>query len=337
MKSLILFVCLPFVVLAFEPLPVNPEPVVGFREISFFDEPNAINRKVLVWYPVPSQVAGKPSDSPWDVFMIAQNAPIYNEEVKKPVVIISHGYTGNPHQLSWLVRWLVHNQFIVLGIQHRDLIDGHAHVNHWQRASDISKMIDAFSKSEFENLADLNQIFLAGYSLGGTTAMWISGGRTLKLDSLIPTMEFAAPEDYTRSAEALPTLNKEMMQKDWREPRVKAVFVMAPAWAWLFDEESLRSVTIPTYFIASSGDRVLVTKNNAGLFARNIPNAIFREIPGNANHYIFISKINADMQRETHLPRQLNQMLLSDDSGVDRTWIQHQVAQEAVRFFEAKL
>ncbi len=35
--------------------------------------------------------------------------------------------------------------------------------------------------------------------------------------------------------EALPTLNKEMMGKDWREPRVKAAFVMAPAWSWIFD------------------------------------------------------------------------------------------------------
>jgi len=335
MKWIVLFF-VPFVVNAFEPLPVSPEPVVGYNEITFSDEGN-VNRKVLVWYPVPSQTVGRASDSPWDMFKIAPDAAVNEEDRKKPVVIISHGYTGNPHQLSWLVRWLVHHQFIVLGIQHRDLIDGRAHANHWQRASDVKKMIDLFSESDFSKYADLNKIAVAGYSLGGTTAMWVAGGLTLKLDSLIPTAEYSSQDDYTRSDEALPTLNKEMMRKDWRDPRVKAVFVMAPAWAWLFDEESLRKISIPTYLIASSSDRVLVTRNNAGLFARNIPNAIYQEIPGNVNHFIFIAALNSELQKLTRLPTQLNLTLFSDDAGVDRNWIQYQVAEEAATFFKSEI
>lgn len=318
---------------AFQPQAITPNPVVGFRSISFFDPSQKVNRELLVWYPVDAEVEGLLSNNPWDVFKIAPKASMASAKTKRPVIIVSHGYTGNPHQLSWLINGLIHHGFIVLGIQHRDLIEGQVHFNHWQRAKDVQTMIDQFSLSSLANSADLTKIGIAGFSLGGTTAIWVVGGKSTKLNTLIPSTQYAAIQDYVKADEALPTLNKEMMAKDWKEPRIKAAFIMAPAWAWIFDEESLKNVNTPVYLIAAASDRVLVTRNNAGFFARNIPDASYQEILGKADHYIFISALNEEQKQKADPERRL-QFLFMDDSSINRLWIQRQAAEEAARFYQ---
>ena len=56
-------------------------------------------------------------------FLVAENAAPARSKIKRPIIVLSHGYTGNPHQLSWLIKGLVNQGFIVLDIQHLDLID----------------------------------------------------------------------------------------------------------------------------------------------------------------------------------------------------------------------
>lgn len=166
--------------------------------------------------------------------------------------------------------------------------------------------------------------------------MWISGGRATKLDTLVPGKDFASPEEFSRVDEALPTLDRAMMAKDWKDDRVKAALMMAPAWSWLFDEAHLNKISIPTYIIAGLNDEVLVTRSNAGYFARNIPQSIYNEIPGKGGHYIFISALN-DQQRKLVDPKKEFTFLYEDDVSVDRQWIQMQVIEQADGFFDSVL
>lgn len=331
-RFLYLVIFFPAVLLGFNPHPMTPNPVLGYTEIAFFDDDFKQNRQIEVWYPVEPQIDGAPSGNPWDLFFIAKDAPFAKDH--NPLIILSHGYTGNPHQLSWLIKGLVYHGFAVAAIQHMDLINGRVHINHWQRAADIPKIIDHLQVSSLNKAINFDQIGFAGFSLGGTTAIWVAGGRSTNLKTLIPGKEYAAPEDYKFADEALPTLNKEMMGKSWHEPRIKAIFVMAPAWAWLFDEESLKKISIPTYLIAAAEDRVLVTRNNAGLFAKFIPQSIYQEIKGNADHFIFVSALS-DAQKG-RVDSQLN-FLFKDDASIDRRWIQFEVAEEAAAFFHSSL
>src|SRR5262249_26164953 len=133
-EYLLIILFFPLALMAFEPHPVTPYPVLGFKEIPFFDHFQQINRKLLVWYPVDPQVMGIPSTNPWDVFHVAMNAAPAKASAKRPLIVLSHGYLGNPHGLSWLIRWLVYRGFMVAGIRHTDLMEGRIHVNHWQRA-----------------------------------------------------------------------------------------------------------------------------------------------------------------------------------------------------------
>lgn len=334
LKTMLVLMSFSMSLIGFVPKPVTPYPVVGYREVSFFDDFHKVNRNLLIWYPVNPLLPGTNSKSDWDVFKVALEAPPIEAKKKMPLVVISHGYTGNPHQLSWLINGLVHRRFIVIGIQHLDLIHGKAHVNHWQRPMDVKMIIDQFSKDSLAEAADLNKIAIAGFSLGGTTSIWAIGGKAEKLDSLKPGPEYAAPEDFVRIEETLKTFKKDKMASDWRDKRVKAAFIMAPAWAWLFSEESLQKIKVPTYLIAAAEDKVLVTKNNAGFFARNIPHSIFQEIPGKGNHYIFISALNANQRKKVNPKGELN-FLFEEDASIDRRWIQLQVVEEAARFFRS--
>jgi len=320
--------------MAFELEVITPYPVLGYQELPFNTGTRPNNRTYSIWYPVSPKENGKPSASPWDVFHVAAGAPIVTSKEKRAMIVLSHGYTGNAHNLSWLIRGLVYQGFIVIGIQHLDLIDGKVHINHWKRAEDIASMITQFSRSTIADSANLDQIGIAGFSLGGTTGIWIAGGRSTKLTTLIPGPDYAPPKDYVKAEEALPTLNKYMMAKDWRDNRVKAAFIMAPAWAWLFDEESLQAITIPTYIIAFEGDKVLVTKNNAGYFAKMIPKAFYQEILGKGDHYIFVSLLDNDQRKKADPSNELA-YLFKDDTSVDRRWIQMQVIEKAVRFFRS--
>ena len=93
-------VAISLILMSFTSRIVTPNPVLGFREIPFLDEFHLTNRSYLIWYPVDPFIEGKASESPWDTFLVAKEAIPKKSKNKMPVVILSHGYTGNPHQLS---------------------------------------------------------------------------------------------------------------------------------------------------------------------------------------------------------------------------------------------
>jgi predicted dienelactone hydrolase len=315
---------------AFQPHPITSHPVVGYKEISFFDESYQQSRKILIWYPIEPGTKGIPSPNHWDVFDIAVDAPISNPQFKKFLIIVSHGYGGSPHQLSWLINKLVYNDHIVLGIQHLDELNGKPQINIWKRAQDIHTLLDRFVLQPFANFTDLNRIGIAGYSIGGTTGIWLTGGISTRLDPFVPGPNDAYPEEFSGIEQALPSLDKKKMVQNWKDRRIKAAFLMAPAWGWIFDKNSLQKITIPTYIVASNADNVLVTQNNAGFFSKNIPASTYQLIPDQVSHYIFISI----PKEKDKLPSNLN-FLITDAPSVDRQWIQFEVAKDASDFFQS--
>ncbi len=142
MKWLLLIVFVPCVLMAFSPKPVTSNPVLGTHTISYYDKYEEVNREIQVWYPVASAVTGLPSKSLWDLFNVAADAPPDTSEQKRPVIVLSHGHSGNPNQLSWLIQGLVREGFIVIAIKHRDIVDGEPQANSWGRARDVHVILD---------------------------------------------------------------------------------------------------------------------------------------------------------------------------------------------------
>lgn len=310
------------------PHAITTYPVVGYREISFFDKTLQMPRLALIWYPVEPHVKGSVSPNPWDIFKIALNSSIAHPKTKKPVIILSSGYKCSSHQLSWLTNQLVYNGYIVLGIEHVDALKGKPQINHWKRAQDIHTALDQFASDSFSEAADFHQVGIAGFSLGGTTAIRVIGGTSTRLDPFAPKPSDAYIEEFDPIDET--TLDRKKMAQDWTDSRIKAAFLMAPAWGWIFDKKGLQTIHIPTYIIAPVADHVLITQKNAGFFAKNIPHAVYQIIPGPANHFIFI----AEPREKKRVPSKLKP-LITDHPDVDRRWMQFEVAEKAVAFFHA--
>lgn len=336
MRLIIALLLLPFALNAFEIIPITSFPVVGYREIEFEDPDAKAKRKVLVWYPVEATAEGKPSSDPYDLFNIALNAQPRNPEIKKALIVISHGHCGTPHELSWLVRGLVREGFIVLGIQHRDLINDKPHLNHWMRARDVTTVLNLFEKDSMASNADFNRIAVAGFSSGGLTALMVAGAIPTKLDQMVPSADEASFGKNMEMDVMLPTFQPEMMRKSWRDPRVKSIFIMAPAWAWIFEEQALNQLSLPVYIVAGSADELVIARNNATFFARTIPGAFYQRIPGYVGHYTFIAALNEE-QRKKADPKGELAYLFENHVSIDRTWIQYQVQEEASRFFSWSL
>lgn len=241
---------------------------IGHEQIQFFDSELKNTRDLLVWF------------------------PLKKTEEQNSVIIVSHGYTGHPNDLKWIIDPLVRKGYIVIGIKHDDN-DKEIDLNHWKRARDIKEIIQVYSNSKHGKKSDLNNIGFVGFSLGGTTGIWTSGARSTNLKTLVPPIHWASASEFGRVDEGLDKLDKDKMSQNWRISGIRAAFLIAPAWSWIFKEEDLKQIGIPVHLTAGQSDSIVNPEFNAAFFAKHISGATCDLIP-NATHFTFIDSDSAE-------------------------------------------
>ena len=116
----------------------------------------------------------------------------------------------------------------------------------------------------------------------------------------------------------------------YRDPRIRAVFAIAPAVARAFTPESLQKIAIPVEIVAGAADPIAPPTENAQFFATNIKGVKLTILPGGVGHYTFLD-VGTDAGK-----KQLPQFFM-DKPGVDREAVHKQVAEMAAEFFEKEL
>lgn len=116
----------------------------------------------------------------------------------------------------------------------------------------------------------------------------------------------------------------------YRDPRIRAVFAIAPAVARAFPPQNLQTIAIPVEIVAGAADSIAPPAQNAQFFATSIPGAKLTILPGGVGHYTFL-----DVGAETGKKR-LPQLFV-DNAGVDREAVHKQVAEMAAQFFDKEL
>jgi predicted dienelactone hydrolase len=117
--------------------------------------------------------------------------------------------------------------------------------------------------------------------------------------------------------------------KSHRDPRVRAVFAMAPAIGPAFEPDSLAKISIPTQIVAGALDTTVPLETGAKFFAALIPGArltIFQSV----GHYTFLATCG-------ELGRRNRPELCLDQAGILRDEIHAQTATMAYNFFDANL
>jgi predicted dienelactone hydrolase len=311
----------------------------------------------LVWYPAapgaqekPWQIgpAGRPF---FDGGRVAHGAALPSAPAKFPLVVLSHGTGGTASSLAWLGEALAAHGYVAAAVNHpgNNAIDGYTVPGFtlwWLRARDLSAVIDGLlADPTFGPRIDPTRIGAAGHSLGGYTVLALAGG-IATVDRLRAYCHSHRGDKTCQSLHEFPDLRAKAGAlaaadsayraslvegaRSYRDPRVRAVFAMAPALGPAFLPESLAHIGIPVAIVAGAGDDV-VPVGSVEALAAAIPRAELTKFPAPTGHYVFVG-LCLDAAR-TALPP----WLCNDPPGVDRATVEAKTAGLAQAFFDRSL
>jgi predicted dienelactone hydrolase len=178
-------------------------------------------------------------------------------------------------------------------------------------------------------LVDKARIGMAGFSAGGYTALLVAGA--VPDFSLREAYRKAVPNDPLRRR--FDATAKQRRKPDLgfiADPRVKALFLMAPAVGYLFDRAGLAKVAIPVRLYRPSEDEILTHPWNAERIAQMLPNPPEYEVVNGAGHYVFLAPCPA------MLAAQLRE-ICEDPPGIDRAAFHARLNADMVDFFRRTL
>lgn len=302
----------------------------------------------LTWYPTSDAQGALVPKGLW-----AQTSSIPNGKInidvptahqgKLPLIILSHGYQGSPESLSWFAENLAKHGYIVIGIQHIDTRpDGKPYMEYWNRAIDISVLLKQLKQLPF---VDFERVGMAGYSLGTATGLWLAGGvattykRTINPGRQFGPQDEFPPLDSSIAGYLLHHTDFKAAKRSYREPLIKAVFLMAPGYGWAFDEKHLADIQVPVFLVAAEGDEMLYVDTNAYYFSKYIPGSSMKIMP-DVGHFVFLSAFN---ENANLTPAEKKTMTLLENAGKyrytkeKRQQVHDEVDALAVQFFKNAL
>lgn len=265
-----------------------------------------------------------------------------------PLILLSHGTGGSAESLDWLAAALAERGYIVVGVNHpgnnaMEPLTATGFQLWWERATDVRQTLDEILKDpQFAAAIDPNRIGALGFSLGGYTVLELAGAitdrdalvhfcKSKSADAICTPPEMRALSPTSRFDESDPDTAQSIARSadSYRDPRIHAVFAIAPALGMAFGAANLASIAVPVKLVAGDADVTVPVDTNISRYARLIPGASTTLIPG-AGHYIFLDEC---------LPegKQLLATLCRDTPGLDRGWIHQETIELAVNFFASHL
>lgn len=306
---------------------------------------------VTVWYPAAESAIETPQHAgpDFDAGTAAEHAAMAPAMEPWPIVLLSHGTGGTAMQLAWLGTALARAGFVAAAVNHpgnngMEPYTAEGFALWWERATDLSEVLDGMlADEEFGPKIDPARVGAAGFSLGGYTVLELGGARTdmsVLTDMCqqqpttpichVPEMkDFGTPDQVLHAVKQTSGLSLARSGESYRDPRVRAVFAIAPAPGMTLTSESLHAMKLPVEIVAGSADPIAVPKDNADHVRAHIRGARESILPGVA-HYTFLDTCTA-------AGKQSQPVLCGDPAGVDRNAVHTQVAAMAVEFFQRTL
>ncbi len=309
-----------------------------------------------IWYPAEPSAVEHPQwiGNPDTPFASAGKAardvkPTATPE-KFPLILLSHGIGGSSSMMAWLGSALASHGFIAAAINHpgNNALEDYTipgAVFWGQRARDMSALLDLLlADPTFGPHIDPKRVGAAGFSLGGLTVIELAGGiaefsryqdfcKSPKADGMCTdTIEYPGLlAKVTALAKSDPAIQSAFAEnsKSHRDPRIRAIFAMAPALGPAFAPDALAKISIPTQIVGGSADTTVPVDSSAKFFAAHIPGAqltIYQAV----GHYTFLATCG-------ELGNRTNPRICIDQAGILRDEIHAQTATMAYHFFDANL
>ncbi|MFC0058051.1 alpha/beta hydrolase family protein [Streptomyces actinomycinicus] len=223
-----------------------------------------------------------------------------------PLVVVSHGTGGSGSNMEWLVRPLHEAGFRVVALDHHgnNYVDGYepeGFLHVWERPRDVSFALDTLAREQL-----LGPVGVAGFSLGGYTSAALAGARIdpqnlrAVLTGTIPLPvipEFPSALEALRKKYPLDESSRRVLDAaaaDLSDPRVRAVFQVAPGVGSLVTPESLASVRVPVGIRWGGADTVNPYGIDTKPYLEHIPTASGGSAGPNVRHDDFFAPEPAD-------------------------------------------
>jgi predicted dienelactone hydrolase len=235
----------------------QPQPT----ELPKYDRPLTLE----VWYPAQKGSKGDNTlkayirDGKTEVELVGKAVrdaqPVTTKEAF-PLVLISHGYPGNRFLLSHLAENVASKGYVVVSIDHTDstyrtqAAFASTLVNRPVDQLFVLSQVDKMSQDKnsfLYDLVDANNTGLIGYSMGGYGAVVNSGAGVTEMAANSP------------QSPPFGTLKRHQAGlKPKADPRLKTIVAFAPWGAnyYMFNNDTLKTATVPMLLVAGSQDSV---------------------------------------------------------------------------------
>ena len=316
--------------------------------------------ETTIWYPTANTApaaTAQPTKAIFETPPVARDAPLADTNGKYPVIVISHGTGGCAGALLWMGHYLASQGYIVAAVNHHGNTCGEAkpdprgYLLWWERPKDLTVVLDRLlADPEFGPHIDRRRIGALGFSLGGYTVITVAGARIDRARYLrfcaSPRRDFTcgpqteypeAPKLFEQLEKSDPVVREALQHSgdSYRDPRIRAVFAMAPVFASGFAAKDVTDVHIPVEIVVGAGDTVAPPATNAERYAKLIHGARLVVIPGKVGHYDFVPNCTAEGRT---MAAQMNiERLCYDDPSVDRHAVQDEARSLALEFFNRNL
>ena len=247
---------------------------VGVRTVKLNDASRNRPLTLEVWYPAKLEANQEKSvykstvgNTPYSVQARAgRDAPMLESAQKFPLIVYSHGQPGSRMQAHYLLEHLASQGYVIAALDHTQ--STYADVTQDSYATGlVNRPLDIlFAASEIPKQfpgSDANNVGLIGYSYGGYSSLNAAG---IGLDSANLAayckrsnnegpcflQSFFEPLEQVRGAKVVKA-----------DPRIKAVFVMAPYGIPWFSPQAFADMRVPLFVGGGSADTVATFKRDA--------------------------------------------------------------------------
>ena len=152
--------------------------------------------RITVWYSAAADavegpvVEGPPTQPLFDIGAVAPNAHFATDNIRQPVLLLSHGFGGTARIIGWFGLAMARAGYIVIAVDHPgsnaiDEMTVPGAILWWDRAEDLQSALEAAVRdATIGPHMDTSRIGVAGFSAGGFTALVAAGLWPIQLTSI---------------------------------------------------------------------------------------------------------------------------------------------------------
>jgi predicted dienelactone hydrolase len=274
---------------------------------------------------------------------VAVDAPVARSGDAVPLVLLSHGTGATAEAMEWLGFRLAQRGFVALAVNHHGHTGSEPYraegfVCMWERANDLTAILDDASWRGKIGVETDERVFTAGFSAGAYTALLLAGARVsfsqFEPDNPVKS-PIRGPREFPNLANELPKLYEnpvfrtswDRRRADFSDGRIRAALAIAPGRSVLgFSQDSLRAIDKPVQLIGGDEDTVAPPGECCDWLSQNIPRCRFEFLHGGVGHYTFLPE-------GSQIGREAAPELFLDRDGLERTAIHDHVSGQAAELF----